>query len=180
MQKLNARDRLKVIGWSEPHPEKQFFASNVRDEIAFGPENQGLSGEEIEQRIAWAMQLVDLEAGYYLARDPRSLSGGEKRRVALASIIAYQTPFYIFDEPTAGLDYCGRSSFLELIGRLRTEGCGVVWITHTINFLQNVTDRIWGMEKGRLMFDSLTAEVDWEVLTNLLENGRSFSEINKG
>ena len=174
---LSARNRLETVGWAEPHPEKQFFASKVREEIAFGPENQGLKGRELEKRVFWAIQLVDLEPDHYLERDPRSLSGGEQRRLALASIIAFRTPFYIFDEPTAGLDYKGRCCFKALLVRLRDEGCGIVWITHKLKLLQNVADRIWGLEKGELLIDSPAAKVDWEILSDLLEQGRSLKGI---
>lgn len=143
--------RMRLIGWASAHPEVQLFAATVWDEVAFGPSNLGLIGSELEARVNWALDQVGLDNEEYVGCHPYALSGGQRRRVALAGVIAMQCRFYIFDEPTAGLDRDGLNHFFRLLNLLREDGCGIIWITHEVDLLPDIVDRIWLMEDGRLV-----------------------------
>ncbi len=145
-----ATERMKLVGWGSAHPETQLFAATVWDDVAFGPMNQGLTGSELSERVKWALELVGLANGLE-QKHPYSLSGGQRKRVALAGIVAMQNRFYVFDEPTAGLDSEGREDFIQLLVRLRDHGCGILWITHEIDLVSDIADNIWLMEDGRMM-----------------------------
>jgi len=171
--KAPAAFRLKTVGWAGAHPEVQIFAPTVRAEVAFGAANQGLSGGELDRRVNWALQVAGLKTNGCLERHPRSLSGGERRRLALASVVAMRCRFYLFDEPTAGLDLNGHRSFIALLRILRDEGCGMVWITHDIQSLPGVVDRLWGLEDGRLALNRSADDIDWSELRRKMEQGIS-------
>ncbi|MCF7809395.1 energy-coupling factor ABC transporter ATP-binding protein [bacterium] len=169
--KLPAEKRMKMIGWTGAHPELQLFAATVQEEVGFGPVNLGVKGRDLDQRINWALEKVGLDPEEFLNRDPFRLSGGEKRRIALAGIIAMQTDYYIFDEPTAGLDDDGLESFIDLIKSLKNDGCGILWITHNISQLAGIVDRLWSFEDGELVMNMAENQVDWEDLTERLVSG---------
>jgi energy-coupling factor transport system ATP-binding protein len=170
--KLNAEKRMKMIGWTDAHPELQLFAATVKEEVGFGPINYGIKGNDLDQRINWALNKVGLNPVEFLNRDPFRLSGGEKRRIALAGIIAMRTDYYIFDEPTAGLDDDGKESFIDLIKSLKSDDCGILWITHNISQLAGNIDRLWLFEDGELVMNVPENQVDWEELTKKLVSGR--------
>lgn len=171
---LKAADRIRVVGWAGPHPELQIFAATVRDEVAFGPANQGLNGCDLSERVKWALLSTGFEPELYLERDPGKLSGGEKRRIALAGIIALQPSYYFFDEPTAGLDDNSFKLFISLIENLKKEGCSVVWITHNLYQLRGAINRLWGLENGRLVLDIPEDRIDWKEIACCMAAGRSF------
>lgn len=171
-----ASDRLRLVGWVGPHPEVQIFAASVYDETAYGPVNQGLTGELLTERVNRALGSVGFEPDQVSDLNPVELSGGEKRRIAIAGVISMRYPFYVFDEPTAGLDYSGRMAFRELVLRLKDEGCGIIWITHEIHLLQGIIDRFWGMEDGRLVLDTNADNVDMRNLGEKLTIGESILE----
>ncbi len=175
--RLNSVERLKLVGWTDPHPERQIFGATVEEETAYGPANRGLAGEELAKRVNWALRMVGFEPAEYLTHDPRRLSGGEKRRLALAGVIAMRTPYYIFDEPTAGLDYNGRRFFFSTVEKLTDDGCSVVWITHNIRLLGGAVNRLWGMEAGRLVLDMKAEDVDWARLAQIMEAGESVGKL---
>ncbi|MDP8229215.1 MAG: ABC transporter ATP-binding protein [Candidatus Electryoneaceae bacterium] len=143
--------RMRMIGWTSAHPEVQLFADTVWDEVAFGPSNLGLTGSDLDDRVFWGLDMVGLASEGDVERHPYSLSGGQRRRVALAGVVVMQCRFYIFDEPTAGLDRDGLDHFFRLLRLLREDGCGVIWITHEVDLLQEIVDRKWLMDEGRLM-----------------------------
>jgi energy-coupling factor transport system ATP-binding protein len=168
---LPCEARRSLVGWVEARPEIQLFAETVRNETAFGPANQGFGDEELDKRIHWALSAVGLEPSAYLSRHPRSLSGGEKRRLALASVAAMHFSYYIFDEPTASLDPEGVTAFQNLIGSLKERGCGVLWLTHDLDSLPGSVDRLVGLDRGRLVFNQPAVEVDWEQLKSAMSQG---------
>ena len=166
--------KLKLVGWTGAHPEVQLFAASVWDEVAFGPVNQGLNSDEIDNRVRTALKRIGLDAENFGSRHPLFLSGGEQRRVALAGVVAMDCAFYIFDEPTAGFDRGGCRSFINLVCKLRNQGCGILWISHNINSLSEVADRVWGFQRGRMAFDHPAAEINWEELKANLRSGTLF------
>lgn len=144
----NARARLKTIGWAGAHPEVQIFAPTVWEEVGFAPSNQGLKGIDLEQRIVTALEQVGLNPGDFQNRPPLSLSGGEKRRIALAGVIAMGCQWYIFDEPTAGLDYKGCKQIIDLAEKLKQQNCGLLWISLGTDIINCVADQIIEMKSG--------------------------------
>lgn len=150
----NTRKRLKLIGWAGAHPEVQIFAPTVMEEVGFAPANQGLKGAELEKRIVAALNQVGLNIDEFRDKHPLSLSGGEKRRVALAGVIAMGCQWYIFDEPTAGLDYKGIQQIIKLTESLKRQGCGVMWISHDLNIIECIADNVIEMESGSSIFNN--------------------------
>lgn len=164
-------ERLKLVGWAGAHPEMQIFASSVHDEVAFGPFNQGIREEELERVIHTALELVGLNPYDFINKHPYNLSGGEKRLVALASIIAMKFGWFVLDEPTAGLDYHACEKVSTLAHRLAEEGHGVCWITHDVDTVSKVAHRIWEFRRGSLITDGMASESLWESVTHRLETG---------
>ena len=160
-------DRMKLVGWAGAHPETQLFASTVSEDIAFGPANQGCNPQLIDEKITTTMSAIGLDPEFYAERYPHFLSGGERRRVALAGIIAMDYPFYIFDEPTAGLDSPGRKALMKALNSLKERGKGIMVITHDMEFIKGSIGRLWGMRNGALVLDADT---------NFLETS-SFNEV---
>ena len=168
---LTSEARRSLVGWVEARPEIQIFAETVHNEMAFGPANQGFVDEELGKRVHWALAAVGLEPSAYLNRHPRSLSGGEKRRLALASVAAMHFSYYIFDEPTASLDPEGVTTVQNLVKSLKERGCGVLWLAHDLDSLSGSVDRLVGLDRGRLVFNQPAVKVDWEQLKSAMSQG---------
>ena len=152
------RIRQKV-GLVFQYPEHQLFEMTVAKDIAFGPTNMGLSQEEIDKRVDEAMKMVGLDEKYK-EKSPFELSGGQKRRVAIAGVLAMQPDYLILDEPTAGLDPKGRDDILSQIQSLQKEkGITVILVSHSMEDVAKHVDRIIAMGKGRVQFDGTPEEV---------------------
>jgi len=130
-------------------PETQMFEVSVENEIAYGLKNFGLPAGEIRERSLWALDCVGLPAGF-MGRDPHTLSFGERRKVALASVIAIKPAYLVMDEPLAGLDWTGRKSLVSVMERLKGEGLTTVILTHETDILGEVGDTVVTMEAGRV------------------------------
>lgn len=168
--KTALRQARQEVGLVFQYPEHQLFGSSVFEEIAYGPENYGLTGAEVEVRVVSAMAAVGLDYDRYKDRSPLELSGGEKRRVALAGVLAVQPKVIALDEPTAGLDYDGKAMLLKTITRLNREyGITVVWVTHEAAEIAGLAGRLLVIDKGRVALDGPVREVLGEPL--LLELG---------
>jgi energy-coupling factor transport system ATP-binding protein len=164
------RQARREVGLVFQYPEHQLFGSSVFEEIVYGPENYGLEGIEVELRVMDAMAAVGLDYERYKDRSPHELSGGEKRRVALAGVLAIQPRLIALDEPTAGLDYDGKAMLLKTMTRLNRElGITVVWVTHEITEIADLADRLLVIDKGRVALDGPVREVMGKPL--LLELG---------
>lgn len=164
------RQARREVGLVFQYPEHQLFGSSVFEEIAYGPENYGLEGIEVESRVMDAMAAVGLDYNRYKDRSPHDLSGGEKRRVALAGVLAGKPKLIALDEPTAGLDYDGKAMLLKTIAGLNREfGISVVWVTHEITEIADMANRLLVLDKGRVALDGPVREVLSEPL--LLELG---------
>lgn len=173
--KLGPGARLKRVGWVGPHPELQIFGATVWEEVSFGPRNLGLKGHELAARVNRALIDAGFDPAEIASRDPRGLSGGEMRRIALAGVIAMRTSFYVFDEPAAGIDYRGRRRFISILESLRSDDCGIVLITHDTSLPGGLADRLWGLEDGSLTLDVAAEKVDWRTLTERMRAGKSLT-----
>ena len=132
-------------------PEKQLFEANVKAEVEFGPRNFGLNN--ISKRAEEALDIVGLPPDKFAHKSPFELSGGEQRRVALASILTCDPEMLLLDEPTAGLDAAGRELLREIIFKRREEGLGNLIISHDLDFLMELCPRALILQAGKLVFD---------------------------
>lgn len=147
------------VGLVFQYPEHQLFETDVFSDVCFGPKNLGLSQKESELRAYEALKLVGLEDDYFY-QSPFELSGGQKRRVAIAGVLAMKPDVLILDEPTAGLDPKGRDEILDQIAKLKKEtGITVILVSHSMDDVAKYVDRIIVMNKGRVKFDDAPKEV---------------------
>lgn len=148
-----SRNQRRRVGIAFQYPEDQIFERTVFEEVAFGPRNLGLRGE-VTRRVNWALRMVGLDPGTMKDRIPFTLSGGEMRRVALASTLALQPDVLILDEPTAGLDPEGRDQLIEHIAAWHAgTGLTLVLVSHDLTALARTVDRGIFLEKGRITAD---------------------------
>lgn len=155
-------DRKKLrrkIGVVFQYPEHQLFEETVYKDIAFGPGKLGISREEIEERVRYAMELMELDFDGVKSLSPFELSGGQKRRVAIAGVLAMKPGVLILDEPVAGLDPAGRTHLMNMIGRLNREGVTILLITHSMDDLAENARRVIALKGAHLMMDGTPAEV---------------------
>ena len=142
-----------LVGMVFQYPEYQLFADTVREDVSFGPRNMKLSEEEIALRVSEAMTMVGLSMEEFAEKSPFELSGGEKRRAALAGILAMQPKYLVLDEPMAGLDPQGRHSILTMLEKLRTDtGCSIIMVSHSMEDVARHADRILVMDHGEVMY----------------------------
>lgn len=152
--KSDLRRLRGTVGMVFQYPEYQLFEDTVEKDVAFGPKNMGLDDEEVRRRVKRAIELVGLDYEDIKDRAPFELSGGQKRRVAIAGIIAMQPRVLILDEPTAGLDPYGKEQILSLITHLKKE-CSptVIVISHDVDEITRFASRIVVFNDGKVMFD---------------------------
>ncbi|MBR5869192.1 MAG: energy-coupling factor transporter ATPase [Clostridia bacterium] len=147
------------VGLVMQYPEYQLFEDTVRKDIAFGPKNKGITGQELERVILEACDAVNLPR-QLLDASPFELSGGEKRRAAIAGIMAMEPDILILDEPTAGLDPKGHREILETMTSYRNNtGKTVLFVSHSMDTVANVCDRILVMNRSHVVMDAPPAEV---------------------
>lgn len=147
------RRRLRLqVGMVFQYPEQQLFAATVAEEVAFGPQNLGLPPGLVQKRVNDAIKMVGLDTTV-LERSPHQLSGGQKRRVALASILAMQPRILILDEATAGLDPIGRENLLNLLHRLIQEGLTVIFVSHNMDEVAQLARRVVVLHEGEVVMD---------------------------
>ena len=176
-QKANRRMIRQKVGLVFQYPENQLFEMTVYKDVAFGPSNMKLSDEEIRERVEWAMDLVGLEKRYY-EKSPFDMSGGQKRRVALAGVLAMRPEVLILDEPAAGLDPQGRDELFERIASLRDKtGMAIILVSHSMDDVAQYVDRILVMDHGKLRYDDTPAAV-FRHRKELEEMGLAVPEIS--
>ena len=147
-----ARETRFRVGLVFQYPEYQLFEETIAKDIAFGPKNQGLSEEEIDQRVRRAMAHVHLDYDKYAERSPFDLSGGQMRRVAIAGVLAMEPKVLILDEPAAGLDPRGRERILGMLQELHREGgVTIVMVSHSMDDCARLATRMIVMSKGELV-----------------------------
>ena len=147
------------VGLVFQYPEQQLFAETVYQDIAFGPSNMGLPKEEIDLRVRTAMHLVGLPETM-MDKSPFAISGGQKRRVAIAGVLAMEPGILILDEPTAGLDPKGRDEILDSIRKIHKHmGMTVILVSHSMEDVAKYCDRLFVLNEGKLKLQGTLAEV---------------------
>jgi energy-coupling factor transport system ATP-binding protein len=170
IRELEMSEVGRSVGYVFQNPDHQIFAATVEEEVAFGPENFGLTGEELDRRVAGAIETVELDG--LEDADPFTLSKGQRQRVALASVLATDPDAIVFDEPTTGLDAQQQATFMDLVADLnREEGVTVVMVTHSMSTVATYASRTVVMSDGRKVADEPTRELfadedalaEWEL-----------------
>ena len=148
------------VGMVFQYPEYQLFADTVALDVAFGPKNMKLDKDEIDRRVKKAMDLVGLPYEKFAERSPFELSGGEKRRAAIAGVIAMEPKILVLDEPTAGLDPQGREDILELINKLKKEvSPTIIIVSHNMDEIAKMADHIIVLSEGYIIYDGTPLDV---------------------
>lgn len=156
----NLKKVRQQVGLVFQYPEHQLFEETVEKDVAFGPKNLGLSQEEINERVREALQLVGLPYEEIKDRSPFELSGGQRRRVAIAGVLAMKPDILILDEPTAGLDPSGREEIFREIQALHKEkGFTIVLVSHSMEDIARLVDRIIVMNQGQVLMTGTPREV---------------------
>ncbi|MBQ7063645.1 MAG: energy-coupling factor transporter ATPase [Firmicutes bacterium] len=157
--KRRRREIRQKVGLVFQYPEHQLFEMTVYKDVAFGPGNMKLSEEEVRERVEWALDLVGLGPEVY-EKSPFDLSGGQKRRVALAGVLAMRPEYLVLDEPAAGLDPRGRDDLFDEIASLRDRtGMTVILVSHSMDDVAQYVERILVMDHGHLIYDDKPARV---------------------
>ncbi len=178
--KSELKELRQKVGLVFQYPEYQLFEETIALDIAFGPKNLGLSEEKIEERVRESMQLVGLDYEEFKDMSPFELSGGQKRRVAIASILAMKPKYLILDEPTAGLDPEGRD---EILGELRkiyelSGDMTVIIVSHSMEDIANLADRVIVMNAGEIFADDTPQNI-YRRETELEKIGLDIPQITK-
>ena len=161
---VNLLDIRKQVGLVFQYSEYQLFEETIEKDIAFGPKNLKLTEEEVNKRVKKSMEMVGLDYETYKDKSPFDLSGGQKRRVAIAGVIAMEPKILILDEPTAGLDPKGRDDILGQIKKLHDEyNMPIVWVSHSLEDVAKIANRVIVMNSGKIVLDGKINEVFKEV-----------------
>ncbi|ORU00330.1 ATPase component of general energizing module of ECF transporter [Anaerovibrio sp. JC8] len=154
-----AKTARRKVGIVFQYPEYQLFEETVAKDIAFGPTNMGCSEEETLERVKKAMEFVDLDYDKYGKRSPFQLSGGQKRRAAIAGILALKPKYLVLDEPTAGLDPKGRESLMDKFRKLhKAQGTTIVLISHNMDNIASYADNVIILNRGKVTLEAPPAE----------------------
>lgn len=151
-------DLRKHIGLIFQFPEYQLFEETVIKDVAFGPKNFGFKDEEAKEKAKEALALVNINESYY-ERTPFELSGGERRRVAIAGILALDPDILVLDEPTAGLDYQGSQDVMNLVKELNNKGKTIILVTHDMDVVYRYASRAVLMKNGKVDFDGAPVDL---------------------
>ena len=155
---FNMKSLRSRVGLVFQYPEHQLFETTVLEDVKFGPKNLGLGKVEVDLRAFEAIKQVGLSEKCY-DDSPFELSGGQKRRVAIAGVLAMKPEILILDEPTAGLDPRGRDEILDQIAKLHKDGLTVILVSHSMEDVAKYADRIIAMNSGKVAFDGTPKEV---------------------
>lgn len=163
---VKLREIRQKVGLLFQYPEHQLFEETVYQDVAFGPRNLGLEEDEVERRVRDALEMVGIDFESVRDRSPFELSGGQMRRVAMAGVLAMRPRVLILDEPAAGLDPRGRD---EILGRIedlhRHHGLTVILVSHSMEDIARLVQRIVVMHEGRIVMDGPTREIFLQVST---------------
>lgn len=168
-EKVNKKEIRQKVGLVFQYPEYQLFEMTVKDDVAFGPKNLGLTEEEVKARVKYALDAVGLDESYY-EKSPFELSGGQKRRVAIAGVLAMNPETLILDEPTAGLDPKGRNELFEQLQKMHRElGLTIILISHSMEDVARYVEKLFVLYKGKIAYQGTPREV--------FANGKKLEEI---
>ena len=162
----NKKDLMQVrqkVGIVFQNPDDQLFAPTVLEDVAFGPMNMGLPKEEVEVRVKEALLRVGMEG--FEKKPPHHLSGGQKKRVAIAGILAMKPKIMVLDEPTSGLDPKGASQILRLLYKLNHEGITIVISTHDVDLVPLYASKVYIISEGKIIKEGTAPEVFEDVKT---------------
>ena len=174
------------VGFLFQNPDDQLFAPTVWEDVAFGPRNLGLSKEEVEDRVEWALDRVGMSK--FVNRPVNQMSHGQSKRAALAGIIAMRPSILILDEPFSGLDFKMVTNMIDIIQKLRQDGTSILFTTHNSFFIENWSDSVAVIKEGRIVYDGSTRDAmrnkavtenigDWRRLREqIVSNRRSLLE----
>ena len=154
-----ARKMRRKVGMVFQYPENQLFEETVASDIAFGPLNLGLDEAAATKRVKKAMELVQLDYDKYKERSPFQLSGGQKRRAAIAGVLAMQPDYLVLDEPAAGLDPQGKEDMMQMVKSLHKGGTTIVLVSHDMDDIARFADKLVVMDGGRIIFDGKPMEL---------------------
>lgn len=149
----NIKELRQRVGVAFQFPESQLFEETVLKDVMFGPRNFNLSLEEAEKQAKEALSLLGLDSSFYL-RNPFDLSGGEKRKVSLAGILAFKPDILVLDEPTVGLDKESKSQLLNTLKSLKEKGITIIISTHDMDVVLEYSDNVFLLEKGKLILNT--------------------------
>ena len=167
---VDRRALRQRIGLVFQYPEYQLFEDTVAKDIAFGPKNQGLSAEEISERVHYAMDCVHMDYAKYAERSPFELSGGQMRRAAIAGVLAMRPSVLILDEPTAGLDPKGRDKILTMLEELHAAGhVTIIMVSHSMDDMARLATRLLVMSEGKIIAQGTPREsfAQAEMMTSI-------------
>jgi energy-coupling factor transport system ATP-binding protein len=168
-----------LVGMVFQYPEYQLFDETVARDVAFGPKNMGLGEAEIASRVNEALSLVGLDPASFSDKSPFELSGGEKRRAALAGILAMRPKYLVLDEPMAGLDPRGRREILNLVESLRRDfGTSIIMVSHSMDDVAMYADRIAVLDQSSLFMVGTPEEV-FSHSAELLEMGLNLPQATQ-
>lgn len=177
---VNMKRIRQKVGLVFQYPENQLFEESIYSEIAFGPKKLDLSDEEIDIRVRDALKTVDLDFDTYAERSPFSLSGGEMRRVALASILSIRPKALVLDEPTANLDPQSRNNILTEIKEIhKKHGTTVILISHNMEKIAEMVDRLLVMHKGQIIMDDSPRNIFEKKYKELIKVGLGLPQVTK-
>ncbi|MBX4258524.1 energy-coupling factor transporter ATPase [Clostridium estertheticum] len=165
-KKMKLTNIRKKVGLVFQYPEYQLFEETIEKDISFGPRNLGLDNDEINRRVQRAMKIVGLGYEEYKDKSPFEISGGQKRRVAIAGVVAMEPKVLILDEPTAGLDPKGRDDILNKIVELyKANNMTIILVSHSMEDVAKVANRVLVMDKGKCILDGTPEKVFREIDT---------------
>ena len=151
------RSVRRQVGFVFQYPEQQIFAETVREEVAFGPSNWGVPRQELAARVEESLRAVGLDLAL-LETNPLALSGGQKRRVAIASVISSRPSYLVLDEPTAGLDAAGLDELTDILLARKKAGAGIIHVTHDLDLALAISDKLLVLDDGREKFFGTASE----------------------
>ncbi|MCK8061544.1 MULTISPECIES: energy-coupling factor transporter ATPase [unclassified Fusibacter] len=176
---IKLSDVRKRVGLVFQYPEYQLFEETIVKDVAYGPSNLGLAKAEIQSRVSEALMAVGMDAEVFKDISPFEVSGGQKRRVAIAGVLAMQPEVLILDEPTAGLDPAGREDILKLIKKEHErQNRTTIFVSHSMEDVAKYVDRILVMDKGKVIFFDTPSNVfkNHEILSSI---GLDIPEVTK-
>jgi energy-coupling factor transport system ATP-binding protein len=149
----------RTVGIVFQYPEYQLFETTVAKDVAFGLSHSGLDRTEVASRVCWALELMGFDYDKIRNQSPLALSGGEKRRVAIAGVLAIKPRILIFDEPVAGLDPQSRVAFMQMVSHLHQDGTTIIMVSHNTDVLSEYAERMVVLDQGRIVMAGTTQEV---------------------